>query len=126
MMRTINGIAALVVSGLILAGCGGNEASDPANGAGGDAAVSIVATEFAFEPATFSLPADEDVVITLVNTGVIEHDIIVEELDDQLLVFANAGESVTESVNLPAGTYTFYCGIPGHRSAGMEGILTVE
>jgi uncharacterized cupredoxin-like copper-binding protein len=88
--------------------------------------VTIVATEFAFDPEDFSLPADEDVELTLENAGVVEHDIVVEELDDRELVYANAGETVTETVNLSAGTYTFYCSIPGHRSAGMEGTLTVE
>ncbi len=40
-------------------------------------------------------------------------------------------ETVTESTsnttaNLKPGTYTFYCGVPGHREAGMEGTLTVK
>jgi len=27
---------------------------------------------------------------------------------------------------LKAGTYKFYCSVPGHRQAGMEGTLTVQ
>jgi hypothetical protein len=63
--------------------------------------VTIVATEFEYDPGDFSLPADEDVELTLENKGVVEHDIVVEELDDRELVFANAGETVTETVNRP-------------------------
>ena len=32
----------------------------------------------------------------------------------------------TLSVTLKAGTYKFYCSVPGHRMAGMEGTLTVQ
>jgi plastocyanin len=34
--------------------------------------------------------------------------------------------SKTLSVTLKAGTYKFYCSVPGHRAAGMEGTLTVQ
>jgi uncharacterized cupredoxin-like copper-binding protein len=27
---------------------------------------------------------------------------------------------------LKAGTYTYYCAVPGHRQAGMQGTLTVK
>ena len=36
------------------------------------------------------------------------------------------GGSKTLSVSLKPGTYTFYCTVPGHRAAGMEGKLTVQ
>jgi uncharacterized cupredoxin-like copper-binding protein len=37
-----------------------------------------------------------------------------------------SGESKTLSLNLKPGTYKFYCSVPGHRQAGMEGTLTVK
>jgi plastocyanin len=36
------------------------------------------------------------------------------------------GGSKTLSLNLKPGTYKFYCSVPGHRMAGMEGTLTVQ
>ncbi|MCA1690282.1 MAG: hypothetical protein LC720_07610 [Actinobacteria bacterium] len=30
------------------------------------------------------------------------------------------------ALNLPAGSYTYYCTVPGHREAGMQGTLTVQ
>jgi uncharacterized cupredoxin-like copper-binding protein len=36
------------------------------------------------------------------------------------------GGTATLTVDLPAGTYEYYCDVPGHRQAGMIGTLTVE
>jgi plastocyanin len=37
-----------------------------------------------------------------------------------------SGSSKTLSLNLKPGTYKFYCSVPGHRQAGMEGTLVVK
>lgn len=36
------------------------------------------------------------------------------------------GGSKTLTVSLKPGTYTFYCSVPGHRQAGMQGTLVVK
>lgn len=36
------------------------------------------------------------------------------------------GGTKTLTLNLKAGTYTFFCSVPGHRMAGMVGTLTVS
>jgi plastocyanin len=36
------------------------------------------------------------------------------------------GGAQTLTVKLKPGTYKFYCSVPGHRQAGMEGTLTVK
>ena len=37
-----------------------------------------------------------------------------------------AGKTSTVTATLKKGTYTFYCPVPGHKQAGMEGTLTVQ
>lgn len=130
-MRPTRFTSAVLAGALVLSACGGASdapatAGDADTGPSPSGGVTVVATEFAYDPEDFSLPADDDVELTLENNGVVEHDIVVEELDDRRLVHADAGETVTETVNLPAGTYVYYCSIPGHRTSGMEGTLTVE
>jgi uncharacterized cupredoxin-like copper-binding protein len=36
------------------------------------------------------------------------------------------GGTKTLTLNLKPGSYVFYCSVPGHRQAGMEGKLTVQ
>ena len=71
------------------------------------------------------MPADTDVTIHLTNEGMLQHDFVIEDTDFRTELL-NGGESDEIVVNLPAGEYTYYCSVAGHREAGMVGTLTVE
>jgi hypothetical protein len=70
------------------------------------------------------LPAGA-IALTMDNTGNLPHDITIEELGNRTVVEADGGESDTAVIELEAGEYTFYCSVPGHRSA-MEETVTVS
>lgn len=62
----------------------------------------------------------ETVRITIVNAENLTHDIVMEKLDLKSAVLAEAGE--TTSITFTAEeSDTYFCSVPGHRSAGMEG-----
>lgn len=74
------------------------------------------------------------VTISMANMSGVSHNIAVESgsggaTGSGSVVGASAFTSkgtVTVSVNLKAGTYTFFCQAPGHRAAGMYGTITVK
>jgi uncharacterized cupredoxin-like copper-binding protein len=88
-------------------------------------AVTMSAVEFAFQPSTVNV-ASTSVTFNLRNDGQFPHNIAIDGRDGS--VFPDnltAGQSASATVNLPAGTYTFYCPVDGHRDRGMVGTLTV-
>jgi len=132
---------ALLAGSLLLAACGGGgdggggdgggtgETSGETGGTetgedGGATTLTVSAKEFVFDPATLSVPADEEVTIEVVNAGTVEHDFSLDEAGVKIL--AAATETASGSFTVAAGTYTFYCSVPGHREAGMEGSLTAS
>jgi plastocyanin len=61
------------------------------------------------------------------NDSSIQHDIAIEGngVNEKGEVVSNGGVSQI-STDLQSGEYAFYCSVPGHRQAGMEGKLTVK
>lgn len=105
-------------------GSTGTTGSSGPTGAPSGETLAITATEFAFDPSAVSATADTDVTISLTDAGTIEHDLTLDEASVKVAV--KPGETMTGTVNLPAGAYAFYCSVPGHREAGMEGTLTLS
>jgi plastocyanin len=67
------------------------------------------------------------VTVRLANESDIPHNVTIAEGSRDLGETETiTGDSATTQVELAAGEYDFYCSVPGHRAAGMEGMLTVE
>lgn len=117
-------LLALVLAGVLVAACSGGSdgATDVSEGSG--AAVEVVTGDLFYEPESLSASAGE-VTIALDNEGSAVHNVVIEEEGDAKVVEAEGGASDTGTIQLEAGTYTFYCDIAGHREAGMEGTLTI-
>ena len=68
------------------------------------------------------------VTIDFTNPAALEHDVAIEGPEGKkLAVSPLVGEGKTSvTAELTPGTYKFFCTVPGHREAGMEGTLTVK
>ncbi len=117
-------VGAIAVA-LVIAGCGGGDDA-PADAPAATGEVTVEAGDLFYDPETLSATAGE-IEFTLVNIGDAEHDLVIEEVGDVVVIGNIApGETGTGSIELEAGTYTVYCDVPGHREAGMEATLNVS
>lgn len=148
MFRTRLPLVVALVSVLALAGCTAEEpqftaqdqipadlrteepTGEDGSGDGGDGGgepsgevYTFVGIDIDFSDAPTEVAAGA-VTFELVNEGGILHDVTLEEGDT--VVEAPGGETATGNVTLEPGSYVYYCSVPGHRSAGMEGELTVS
>ncbi len=99
-------------------------------GEGGGSSVEVEADpsgELAYTTTEASAKAGK-VTIDFNNPQSLTHDVTIEDSSGKEVgktELIGEGETST-SANLKPGTYTFYCSVPGHREAGMEGTLTVK
>jgi plastocyanin len=136
-------IAVVALAGFGLAACGGDDddgdttaaataatETAPAGGGAGGSTVDISA------PADGALSFDQkdvtakagSVTINFDNPASISHDVKVEDSSGSELggtALVSQGDA-SATVDLQPGSYTFFCSVPGHREAGMEGTLTAN
>jgi uncharacterized cupredoxin-like copper-binding protein len=130
---------------LVLAGCGGSSnknagsnssgaataTSTPASSGSSGAASGTLALaapadgSLKFDKTTLTAKAGK-VTINLDNPSSTPHGVAVEGngVDKDSQTVTSSKTSLT--VDLKPGKYTFYCPVPGHRQAGMQGTLTVQ
>lgn len=143
-------LLSLAVLMLALAGCGSSSSSTSSSASAPAASTPTASTSSTPAPASkgtaqkLSLAADPggqlkydkssltakagSVSIALINTSPVPHDVAVASASGVVVGATPSfqGGSKTLTVQLKPGTYKFYCTVPGHRAAGMEGTLTVS
>ena len=145
-MRRVSAIAAVAALAMLgLAACGGGSSNNdttaaatppPATttgggGGGGDASTVNISTpsgtDLAYNQKDVSAKAGS-VTIDFTNNESISHDVAVESSSGDTVGQTDlvASGTANTTVDLQPGTYQFFCTVPGHREAGMEGTLTVK
>lgn len=148
-MKKLAALLALALASVALVACGsssddssstatsGGETTSGATsggkeegGGGGGSAVKFEADpggDLAYTTTTASAKAG-NVTIDFDNPQALTHDVKIEDAQGEEVggteLIASGEDSAT--VDLKPGTYTFFCSVPGHREAGMEGTLTVK
>lgn len=117
-------VIGMVLAGALLAACsGGNSGEGAAAGDGGGsssgASSTITMRDDEFVPSEATVAVGD---IELINEGESPHNFTVD--GEGIDVDVDPGATVTQSIDLAAGTYSIFCEF--HRSQGMQGSLTVE
>jgi len=82
--------------------------------------------QLSFNTKRLSAPAGR-VTINFANASPLEHNLTIAQGSTVLGATPTfVGGSRKLTLTLKPGTYTFYCSVPGHRFAGMEGTLKVS
>jgi plastocyanin len=141
-LAVLTAVLALVPFGLAACGDDDDEGGDSTEaattteetttdtGGGGGETVEVSADpggSLAFEQDSLTATAGE-VTFAFTNDASVPHDLVIEGAEGDLgeTEEISGGDTAEVTIELEAGEYTFYCSVPGHREAGMEGPLTVE
>jgi plastocyanin len=124
--------AAFAAAALAVAGCGGSSnksTSTSTSGGGGASSTLAIAADpggaLKFTQTKLTAKAGK-VTVKFTNKSSTPHGVVItgNGVDAKTTVVTSGNASTTAS--LKPGTYTFYCPVPGHRQAGMQGTLTVS
>jgi plastocyanin len=137
----------LVAGALALAGCGSSSTSStssqstttsvatttsaPSSSAtGAENALSLAANpegQLKYDKSSLTSSSGK-IKIAFTNTSPLAHNVTIESASKQIVGATPTFQGATKTValSLKPGTYKFFCSVPGHRMAGMEGTLTVK
>jgi plastocyanin len=119
LFRTIAGAALLLVP---FAACGGGSSTSNSSATGADVTVHAQ-DSLKFDKSDYSAKTG-DVKIAYVGDGSLTHTLLIKDKSGFKLQVSH--NTKTGTVNLTPGSYTLFCDIPGHESAGMKATLTVS
>jgi plastocyanin len=128
--RRWRALAALLALGAAQLACGSGQGTPPPPPAGeaADGVVTVNAQLSGFSLSAGSAPAGEVTFnVSNVDPLGIPHDFsITGEGVDKTTARLSGGDSASLTLDLPAGTYTYFCTVEGHQDAGMTGTFIIK
>ncbi len=141
-MKKAIAVLALALASVALVACGGggsDTTGGEASGGGGGTTTTVAKgstvkltanadNQLSYDQKTLTAKAGT-VSIDFDNPASIQHDVAVEDSSGKVLGtsdLVSQGKVNLTISDLKSGSYTFFCTVPGHREAGMEGTLTVN
>jgi plastocyanin len=95
-------------------------------GPGGTLKLAADPTQIAYDKTALSSKPGK-VTIDFDNPSQVSHDVAIAKGSTEIAKSALVASSTTTvAANLAPGKYVFFCTVPGHREAGMQGTLTVK
>jgi uncharacterized cupredoxin-like copper-binding protein len=84
--------------------------------------------EYYYKPATITVSPGASVTVTLKNAGTLQHNFHCDQINPTTSSLVDPGKSLDFTFTAPsqAGTYDFWCTVPGHKELGMVGKLEVK
>lgn len=86
----------------------------------------VSGTEFSFSPSNITVKAGEKIKILFKNNGGSPHNLVIEKIGSGTKTIGSGQTDAVEFTAPFSVVYTFFCSVPGHRTAGMEGSIKVE
>jgi len=90
----------------------------------GGETINMKAFSMGFDPAVIKIKSGEGFDINVTNQDMV-HSFVIDKLNISVNVPGGKNRLIRFG-NLERGEYEYYCSIPGHREAGMKGVLIVE
>jgi uncharacterized cupredoxin-like copper-binding protein len=140
-------LVSILVGALVLAGCGSSSSPATSTPTQTSTATTPSTTSSSTSASqTLSLAANPEgqlkydktlltanagkISIAFTNMSPLDHNVTLENSEKQLVPHGSTptfhGGTQVLTVDLQPGVYKFFCSVPGHRQAGMEGELVVK
>jgi plastocyanin len=89
-------------------------------------ALNVAVNDFYFNPNTYTVTPGAQVVLNLKNASSLQHTFTFTPAKINVVIPANGSATAKFTAPSKAGTYYFYCAVPGHAALGMVGKITVK
>ena len=143
-MRRSPSLGALLVGLALVVACGGRSTASATTGSGSSSgatggnatgastaiqSLTVKGTDqFRFEPTPLAARANGPIHLALDDgDDALVHDFVIDNVGGKdVKIEAQPHSRASGDFALPAGSYQFYCSQPGHKEAGMVGIIVAS